>query len=319
MFHYDGGLKLTRIDLAIDFRRRQPRGFVSHAHFDHLARHELAFCTPATGALYRLRLGQRPVQEMPYATPLEWEGLVLTTLPAGHCLGSAMLLAEHDGCRLLYTGDFKLRPSATAGAAELPHADVLILECTYGDPRYRFIPRAQAAEQLVAGCQAALRRGATPVVQAYPLGKAQEVTHILTAAGLGVLQHALIYEISCVYEEFGVGLGPFAPYEGRPLENHALIIPPGPKAAASLRGVKKRVTFAVTGWASDAGTARRWNADRAIVLSDHADFEELLEAVGRVRPRQVFCTHGPETFAEHLREAGYDAHYLGRQSQLRLF
>ena len=68
MFHWDCGLKLTRVDLAIDFRRRQPRGFISHAHTDHMARHELALCTPETAALYQLRLGPRPTHLLPWTT-----------------------------------------------------------------------------------------------------------------------------------------------------------------------------------------------------------------------------------------------------------
>src|SRR5580658_1437004 len=117
MFHWENGLKLTGIDLAIDFRRRQPRAFVSHAHSDHMARHELALCTPETAALYQLRMGARPTHAMPYRQPIDWAGVRLTTFPAGHCLGSAMLLAEDGERSLLYTGDFKLRPSLTAAAA----------------------------------------------------------------------------------------------------------------------------------------------------------------------------------------------------------
>ena len=66
MFHFDRGLKLTTADLAIDFRRRQPRGFISHAHTDHMARHELALCTPETSALYQFRFGPRPTRDLPY-------------------------------------------------------------------------------------------------------------------------------------------------------------------------------------------------------------------------------------------------------------
>src|SRR5690349_96549 len=113
MFHYDGGLKLSRADLAIDFRRRMPRGFISHAHNDHMGRHELAFCTPATARLYHQRLGERPVHELPYRQTVEWGGTRLTTYPAGHCLGSAMLLAEDGEQSLLYTGDFKLAAAVT--------------------------------------------------------------------------------------------------------------------------------------------------------------------------------------------------------------
>ena len=102
MFHYDRGLKLTDIDLAIDFRRRQPRGFISHAHADHMAPHELAFCTPSTGRLYQHRQGKhRLIRALPFGQTMDWNATRLTTYPAGHVLGSAMLLAETAGTRLL--------------------------------------------------------------------------------------------------------------------------------------------------------------------------------------------------------------------------
>jgi Cft2 family RNA processing exonuclease len=109
MFHYDAGLFLTRAQLAIDVRRRQPRCFVSHAHADHIARHELALATPVTARLYRHRLGARHrVIEMPFRKPIDFGNVRLTAYPAGHCFGSAMLLAEDGEQSLLYTGDFKL-------------------------------------------------------------------------------------------------------------------------------------------------------------------------------------------------------------------
>ena len=196
MFHFDRGLKLTKADLAVDFRRRQPRAFVSHAHCDHMARHEYALCTPATSALYQFRYGERPTRHMPYGEPLEWGGLRLTTFPAGHCLGSAMLLAEDGDRSLLYTGDFKLGESATAERAQLPRADMLVIESTYGNPFYRHPPRDRVLDQLFTLVRAAIDQGRTPVVEAYIVGKSQEVTRLLTAAGFPVLQHPKIYEIS---------------------------------------------------------------------------------------------------------------------------
>ncbi|MHC4406674.1 MAG: hypothetical protein ACYTG0_44190 [Planctomycetota bacterium] len=159
-FHWEGGLKLSKADLAIDFRRRQPRAFISHAHADHMARHEYALCTPQTAALYHLRLGSRPTLEMPYRRPIEWGGLRLTTFPAGHCLGSAMLLAEDGRRSLLYTGDFKLGESATAEAAELPKAEILIVECTFGRPHYRWPPRRDVLARLYEQVRQAMAAGA---------------------------------------------------------------------------------------------------------------------------------------------------------------
>lgn len=314
MFHWDRGLKLTRADLAIDFRRRQPRGFISHAHNDHMARHELALCTPETARLYHLRLGQRPTLEMPYRTPLDWGGLRLTTLPAGHCLGSAMLLADDGSTRLLYTGDFKLSTSATAEAAELPHADILVIESTYGDPRHRRISRDMAVQQLLNRVADALAAGQTPVIEAYVLGKSQEVTRLLTQAGIPVLQHPSIFAVSQVYQACGVDLGDCHGYPGYYRSGHAVIIPPAGHRAVRLAGLRQVVRLAVTGWASDAGASRRLDVDHAIPLSDHADYDELLSAVEQVAPRVVYCTHGPASFVDRLREIGWDARPLDQAS-----
>jgi putative mRNA 3-end processing factor len=320
MFHYDAGLFLTLAQLGVDVRRRQPRCFVSHAHTDHIARHELALATAGTACLYRHRLGPRHrVLEMSYRTPIEFGGLKLTAFPAGHCLGSAMLLADDGQRSLLYTGDFKLDASATAEAAELPHADILVMESTFGRPHYRLPPRDEVVAQLLDIVFAALADGMTPVVHAYPLGKSQEVTKLLTSNGVPVLQHRVIYEISCIYEECGVDLGDFGLYEGQPLNGHAVITMPRSAREFRLPRLGKTVSIAVTGWAKDAATKYRLGVDHALPLSDHADYDQLVETVRRVEPREVFCTHGAPEFADHLRDLGINAYPLHPPAQRRLF
>jgi putative mRNA 3-end processing factor len=315
LFHWDNGLKLTAADLAIDFRRRQPRGFISHAHSDHMARHELAICTPQTAALYQLRLGPRRTLELPYRQTMEWAGLRLTTYPAGHCLGSAMLLAEDLGRTLLYTGDFKLRPSLTAEPAELPHADTLVIESTFGHPDYRLPPREECLAEFFALVRRALAEERVPVIQAYVLGKSQEVTRLLTAEGIPVLQHGSIHAVSRVYEALGCSLGRFDLFRGQAEPGWAVIVPPG----APLTELPNQVRFALTGWAMDRGAKYRLRVDHAIPISDHADYDELIEAVDRVAPRAIYCTHGPESFADRLLDLGYNAFVLGKPRQGRLF
>ena len=315
MFHWENGLKLTTADLAIDIRRRQPRAFISHAHSDHMARHEFALCTPETAALYQLRLGPRRTLEMPYRQTIDWAGLRLTTYPAGHCLGSAMLLAEDRGRTLLYTGDFKLRPSLTAAPAELPRADTLVIESTYGHPDYRLPPREESIAEFLALVRRALADKVVPVVQGYVLGKSQEITRLLSDAGIPVLQHRSIYEVSRMYESLGCPLGRFERYRGRVEAGEAVIVPPG----TQLPCLARQVRFALTGWAMDRGAKYRLGVDHAIPLSDHADYDELIEAIDRVAPQAVYCTHGPETFVDRLLDLGYNAHVLGKPRQARLF
>jgi Cft2 family RNA processing exonuclease len=310
MFHYDRGLKITRIDLAVDICRRQPRGFISHAHTDHMARHELAICTPATSALYQFRYGPRPTRDLPFGETYELDDVRISTHPAGHVFGSAMLLVEHDGERLLYTGDFKLSASATAELASPPMADVLIMESTFGDPRYRLPPREAVIDQLLGIVTRAIESGQTPVIHAYVLGKAQEVTKILTSHGLAVVQHPLVYAVSQIYERAGCSLGPYAVCEELPPPGSVVIVPPRSQKAARIRNLVRPVTIAVTGWAAEPVWRRRLGVDYAVPLSDHADYDELIECIERVAPRVIYCTHGPPEFVTRLRKLGHHAHSL---------
>lgn len=320
MIHWDNGLFLTRPRLALDVRRRQPRCFVSHAHADHIAPHELAYMTPATRRLYQHRVGaHRRVVELPYREPREFGDAMLTAFPAGHCLGSAMLLAETDAGSLLYTGDYKLGPSATAEAAELPRADVLVMECTFGAPRYVMPPRDAVIAQLIEVVQSALADGATPVIHAYPLGKSQEVTRLLTAAGVPVLQHPQIFAISEIYRACGVDLGDVCAYHRERLPGAAVVTMPKGARQFRLPGMDRTVSIATTGWAVDPSTKFRWDVDHALPLSDHADYTELLETAQRVQPREILCTHGPADFAGRLQAVGFSARHVSQAFQTRLF
>jgi Cft2 family RNA processing exonuclease len=250
---------------------------------------------------------------MPYGATRELRGAGLTTFPAGHVLGAAMLLAEIDGLRILYTGDFRLGPAHTCAAAQLPQADVLVMESTFGDPAYRLPPREETAAALVRLVQSILAAGDTPVVHAYALGKAQEVTRILTLAGIAVAQHPTIFAISEVYRACGVELGEVTEYDGRPARGQAIVVPPAHHAGYRVRGLRSVRTIAVTGWAHDPHGRYRSRVDHSLPLSDHADFDDLLECVRQVQPRVIFCTHGPASFVEELRRRNHEAFLLDEQ------
>lgn len=320
MFHWDRGLFLTAANLALDVTRRQKLGFMSHAHADHIARHELGLCTPETAELYRHRRGQHHrIKELPYRKTIELGPLRLTTYPAGHCLGSAMLLAEGDTQSLLYTGDYKLGPSATSEEAELPHANILVMESTFGKPRYRLPPREEVVGELIELVNTTLAAGRTPVIHAYALGKAQEVTKLLTDVGVSVQQHPMTFAVSEVYQACGMDLGNVSEYRGSWKQGSALVTLPRGMKQFRLAGIDDAVSIAVTGWAMDSDTKYRQKVDYALPLSDHADFDQLMETVERVGAEAVYCTHGPREFVEHLRAEGINAFPVTGSYQTRMF
>ena len=320
MFVWDNGLKLVKAGVSVDFTRRQPCGFISHAHSDHTARHELSLCTQETAALCKHRMkGKHNFKEMSYFQTISWGGLKLTAYPAGHCLGSAMLFAEDEetGQSLLYTGDFKLGPSATSVQAVAVCADSLIMECTFGTPNHRLPPREKVIEEFLVEIKRCFDYNRTPVVYAYSLGKSQEITKILTNAGFPVRQHKTVYEISKIYEKFGVDLGDVV--EQKTIiagSDRVLIVPP---RVGMFETETEPTTFIVTGWAAEKGAKYRYGVDYAFPISDHADYDDLLEMVRLVDPKTVYCTHGPDSFVDRLHELGYNARPLGKSWQGRLF
>ncbi|MCA9185880.1 MAG: MBL fold metallo-hydrolase RNA specificity domain-containing protein [Pirellulaceae bacterium] len=307
MFYFDRGLFLTRNRLAVDVRRRQRRGFISHAHADHVASHATILCSLPTAELVRERFGYGPVQAIPWGQTVTCDGVELQLFPAGHILGSAMLLANDDSESLLYTGDFQLEPSLTCEPVEVPQADILVMECTFGDPRYRFPSKRDVYEQLIASVSDAISWGRTPVVHAYALGKSQEVARVLTNAGITVLEHSLIHALSQIYAKHGFPTGgALLPEAGAP-SGVCVIAPPRSQKAVAVKTSDLPFRIAVTGWALDPNARVRLRVDRAFPLSDHADFDELMRAVEVVGPRRVYTTHGPASFSDHLRRAGIDA------------
>src|SRR5437762_13049999 len=136
-------------------------------------------------------------------------------LPAGHIFGSAQCFLFAGEETLLYTGDFKLRPGRSAEPAEWRHAGTLIMETTFGLPRYRFPPTEEIIEQIVAFCRDALESGAVPVLLGYSLGKAQEILCALSGAGLKPMLHGTVHRLTRIYEQFGQSFRDYARYNSK--------------------------------------------------------------------------------------------------------
>jgi Cft2 family RNA processing exonuclease len=337
MLTWADDLRLSGNNLYLDSRSPRARCFVSHAHSDHLGAHAETICTPATAAFaeYRLRNEDASTHPSSRMIPLAYGAgfafdadTSLRLLPAGHVVGSAMLHVTRPEGTLLYTGDFKLRESLTVPAAEPEPADYLVMESTYGLPHFRFPPWRDVAAQLVEIVDAALRAGRQPIVLGYSLGKAQEITRVLTDAGFPVTLHGAVHSMSELHGRLGVDLGPYRRYAFEDFhgpkaldlrERGVLVAPPNCARAPFCTRFDNPCRVVMTGWALLKNAVYRYGVEHALPLSDHADFDELLELVERVRPGKIFSHHGYREFADILKARGFDAALARPDDQLSLF
>ena len=309
---YREGLYLPDLDLWLDADGPRPSCVISHAHADHIAEHGRIVATPETARIFRHRIGDTRVELLHYGERRDFGRYALTLVPAGHCLGSAMVLVETEGERLLYTGDFKLRPNLTAATAEIVPCDTLVMESTFGDPQYRFPPDLVTYERLYAAVDRALSDERVPVVLAYALGKGQEALELLLRRGYRVTLHGSVWNISEIYRELGVEFsGPYERYDRERLRGRVLIAPPGCRKQPMVRNIERRYTVMLTGWALSKSAPYMYKGvDLVLPLSDHADFDDLVRLARETGARRIITMHGAPKFAAALRDLGLDAEHL---------
>ena len=320
---YRRGVHLPQWDLWLDPHEDKSFAFVSHAHSDHIGRHRETILSAATSCLMQARLpGERFEHALEFGVRTAGirHGLEITLYPAGHIAGSAQsYLEDSDGASLMYTGDFKLRPGLSAEPTKWTQADTLIMETTFGLPRYRFPPTVDILADMVKFCREALEDGVVPVLFGYSLGKSQEILCALAEARLPAMLHGAVHRMTEIYRELRPEFPTFQRYTPGEVEGHVLICPPSANHSRMLQKIKHRRTAMLTGWALQPGAAHRYQTDAAFPLSDHADYPDLLRYVELVKPRRVLTLHGyAAAFARDLRERGVEAWALTEENQLEL-
>jgi Cft2 family RNA processing exonuclease len=315
---WDHGVSLPGHRLWLDPLVVRSFAFISHAHTDHARRHKEALLTPQTLALIPESRRPRGWRMLGYGEPMRRGAATVTLHSAGHMLGSAQLHFEHDGASLLYTGDIKLRQPGGVPVTRVPRADVLIIESTYGRPHFRFGDPDSTVEMIARWCRSALDSRVTPVLLCHALGKTEEVMLALAQYGF-----AFALEKRCVpcardYAVAGRALPDWVELDGGPTGERVVIAPPAGKDEIR-RCLGRYRTALVSGWAKDAEFARMFGADATFDLSDHCDFDELVEVVERSGADQVYTVHGyTEDFARFLRRRGVKAWALEKNEQLAL-
>ena len=313
------GLYVPAAGLYLDARWAPGSVFVSHAHADHCSTADRIVCTPETAALHSARRGPRDALVIPYDTPTRVGDAEVVLRSAAHCLGAAMLEVRTGRGTLVYTGDYKLRPNPLTPTSCIPRCDELVMECTFGEPRYVFPPDELLVRQLCEFVDAAFVEDATPVVLAYALGKGQEALYHLTGHGYDVVLHGAIANLCKLHVQLGrpfPGPGIWTPYRRGAVGRRVLLTTPSTRKSAMVQGLAKKRICYLTGWASHPGAHNIYKGcDLVLPLSDHADYEELVRTARDSRARRIYTVHGPEGFAERLRALGLPAEYLAAHPQ----
>lgn len=287
--------------------------FVSHAHSDHCSSAPRIICTRETAALHARRKRVREVVTLDFHQAYAYSDATIELLPAGHTLGSAMVKVSSAGGTLVYTGDYKLRDNPFSPPALVPRCDVLVMECTFGSPPYRFPPDEELLAQLFAFIDESLSMGRTPVVLAYSFGKGQEALFHLTRRGYDVL----VQEPTAGYCDAHVELGYGFPGPGT-WERFAPELVPGRVVLATPRWkrdpaaeIPRARTVQLTGWGCNPRARYMFgHSDLVLPLSDHADFDDLVRTAVESGASTIYTVHGSPVFAAHLRSMGMDARHL---------
>ena len=320
------GLYCEPGDFYIDPAVAVPRAVVTHGHGDHARPgHRAALATPETLAIMRARFQDMPdtrQQALTYGETLTLGDVEVSLAPAGHILGSAQAVLEWQGQRIVVSGDYKRRPDPTCAPFEPVPCDVFITEATFALPVFQHPSDIGEIAKLLRSVATFPER--THLVGVYALGKCQRVIRLLRAAGWDrrIWLHGSLVTMCRLYQDHGVDLGDVAPVSDALLETFRgaiVLAPPSAIADRWSRRFADPIPAVCSGWMRVRARARQSNAELPLIVSDHADWPELVQTLKDVGAPRVWVTHGREEALVHqARSMGIEAealHLAGREEE----
>jgi len=301
-------------DFYIDPWRPVKKAIVTHAHSDHAYRgHSRYLVTKQGERLARLRLDPTAkIATEDYGKTTMVDGVKVSFHPAGHILGSAQVRLEYKGEVWVVSGDYKLTPDATCAPFEMVKCHHFITEATFGLPIYRWPPTAQIFDEINGWWRRNIEKGKASVIFAYALGKAQRILSGIDSSLGKIYTHGAVERLTEAYRESGVDLPPTI-YAGsvtskKEFAGSLIVAPPSAQASTWLRRFGTQSTGFASGWMMVRGARRQRAVDRGFVLSDHADWPELLTAIRQTEAETVYVTHGfASEVVRYLNETGVNA------------
>jgi putative mRNA 3-end processing factor len=297
------GIYLPAADLWVDPSTPKPRAIVTHGHADHArGGHGAVWATPETLAIMAARYGPQPAFPLDYGQTASFGPVEARLVPAGHVLGSAQVVFDHGGERIVVSGDYKRRPDPTCLPFEPVACDVFITEATFGLPVFRHPDTHDEIDKLLAALHANPDR--CVLVGAYALGKAQRLIRELRDMGHDepIYIHGALQRLCDLYGDLGVALGDLRPATDagkEEMKGRIVLCPPSALNDRWSRRLPDPITAMASGWMRVRQRARQRNVELPLIVSDHADWDELTDTLIELRPKEVWVTHGREEALVH--------------------
>ena len=295
------GLYCPPGDFHIDPVRPVARAVITHGHSDHArSGHGAVLATVETLAIMAARYGEdfaASSETARYGEKISRNEVEVRLVPAGHVLGSAQVVLTWKGITAVISGDYKRRSDPTCPPFEPVACNLFVSEATFGLPVFHFPPAEEEVAKLLKSV--ALFPGRTHLVGAYALGKAQRLIALLRQAGYDkpLYVHGALAGMNALYQAHGVMLGPLLPATDssrNALPGEIVIAPPSAVADKWARRFADPIPAFASGWMMVKARARQRHVELPLVLSDHADWDELILTVGELKPEEFWITHGNE-------------------------
>ena len=316
-------LYIERIDTFIDPMHPVKRAIITHGHADH-ARfgHKHVIATPETIEIMKIRYGENcadKFEALDLRKTKKIDDVDITLYPAGHILGSAQVLLEHKGERIVVTGDYKRGQDSTCEDFEVVLCDILVTEATFGLPVFQHPSAQDEIQKLIKSVNDNPER--CHLIGSYALGKTQRVIRLLREAGYDkpIYLHGAQEKLCKFYQDHGIDLGDLrkATLDNKKDFTGAIIIaPPSALKDRWSRRFPDPVISMASGWMQVKQRARQRGCELPLVISDHADWNELLETIKDTGAKKIWVTHGREdALVYQCRQLGLEAEPLSIQGR----
>ncbi|WP_373635598.1 ligase-associated DNA damage response exonuclease [Yoonia sp. SS1-5] len=318
----DRGIYCPAGDFYIDPWQPVPNALITHAHSDH-ARPGMGryLATADTLPVMRHRLGDIDAQSINYGEALRIGAADVSFHPAGHVPGSAQIRVSVNGQVWVASGDYKTVADGLCTPFEPLRCHAFITESTFGLPIFKWTPQDLLKDQINTWWAANVSQGRVAILGAYALGKAQRVLRYLDPSIGPILTHGAIENTNAALRQQGISLPDTIRVTpdtvAKDYPGALVLATPGALGTSWARRFGPASTAFASGWMALRGVRRRRAADRGFIISDHADWDGLNDAIKATGAERIFVTHGyTNVFQRWLTSQGYDAHvastgYLG--------